>query len=71
MGMKHEKHDPASLVRLLKWIQKITPGGVYIFAGTPSHWRTRDGDADADVAFDEVWQNVDCVSDADIPESNF
>jgi len=62
MGMAHEKHDVESLIRLLEWIKDTTPQGAYIFAGSPSHWRTRDGDCDADPNFDRVWQKVDCVS---------
>jgi hypothetical protein len=61
MGMKHEKHDPVSLVRLLRWIKGASAESAYIFAGCPSHWRTRDGDCDANPAFDQVWQNVDSV----------
>jgi hypothetical protein len=61
MGMGHENHDAASLVRLLKWMKDVSPRGAYIYAGSPSHWRTRDGDCDEDPAFDEVWRNVDCV----------
>lgn len=60
--MKHEKHNPLALVRLLRWIHEVSTEGAYIFAGCPSHWRTRDGDCDADPAFDQVWQNVDSVS---------
>ncbi|KAH8082638.1 hypothetical protein HD553DRAFT_62746 [Filobasidium floriforme] len=62
MGMKHEKHDPVSLVRLLRWIKEASAESAYIFAGCPSHWRTRDGDCDANPAFDQVWQNVDSMS---------
>jgi len=62
MGMAHEKHDAPSLARLLEWIKDTTPQGAYIFAGSPSHWRTRDGDCDADPDFDRVWRKVDCVS---------
>lgn len=62
MGMSHDQHDPASLLRLIKWIKEVTPGGAYIFAGMPSHWRTRDGDADAREEFAELWRNIDCVS---------
>lgn len=66
MGMSQEQHDVASLVRLIKWIKDVTPGGAYVFAGTPSHWRTRDGDCDTDPEFEEVWKVVDGVSDHSI-----
>lgn len=61
MGMSNDNHSPASLVRLLDWIQGAFPNGAYIFAGSPSHWRTRDGDCDDDPAFVEVWRRVQNV----------
>lgn len=62
MGMANDHHSPASLVRLLEWIQTVSISGIYVFAGTPSHWRTRDGDCDPDPAFSEVWRKVQNVS---------
>jgi hypothetical protein len=59
--MSNDNHSPASLVRLLDWIQGTVPNGAYIFAGSPSHWRTRDGDCDHDPAFEEVWRKVQNV----------
>lgn len=56
--MLNDSHSPASLVRLLEWIQAMASTGMYIFAGTPSHWRTRDGDCDPDPTFSEVWRRV-------------
>lgn len=60
--MSNDQHSPASLVRLLEWIQALSPNGIYIFAGSPSHWRTRDGDCDPDPNFSEVWRRVQNVS---------
>lgn len=62
MGMSNDQHSPASLVRLLEWIQALKPNGIHIFAGSPSHWRTRDGDCDPDSNFSEVWRRVQNVS---------
>ncbi len=62
MGFAHDQHDPVSLLRLIEWIRNVTPGGAYIFAGVPSHWRDGEGDADHNKKFFEVWQTVDCVS---------
>ncbi|KAJ9126229.1 hypothetical protein QFC24_001953 [Naganishia onofrii] len=62
MGMANDHHSPASLVRLMEWIQTVSPSGIYVFAGTPSHWRTRDGDCDPDPAFSEVWRKVQNIS---------
>ncbi|KAI5452587.1 hypothetical protein NCC49_000748 [Naganishia albida] len=62
MGMSNDHHSPASLVRLLEWIQALKPNGIHIFAGSPSHWRTRDGDCDPDSNFSEVWRRVQNIS---------
>ncbi|KAJ9101649.1 hypothetical protein QFC20_005181 [Naganishia adeliensis] len=62
MGMANDNHSPASLVRLLEWIQAIAPNGLHVFAGSPSHWRTRDGDCDPDPNFSEVWRRVQNIS---------
>lgn len=62
MGMSNDAHDVESLIRLVRWIKQVTPGGAYVFAGTPSHWRTRDGDCDTRPEFDALWAEVDCVS---------
>jgi hypothetical protein len=62
MGFANDQHDPASLLSLIEWIRTVTPGGAYIFAGVPSHWRDSEEDADSDERFFEVWQAVDCVS---------
>jgi hypothetical protein len=35
----------------------MTPGGVYLIAGTPAHWRTSSGDADRNAEFVKVWLN--------------
>lgn len=59
--MANDEHSPTSLVRLLEWIQAIAPNGMHVFAGSPSHWRTRDGDCDPDPNFSEVWRRVQNV----------
>ena len=40
-----------------------TPGGAYIIAGVPAHWRTSTGDADRNPEFVNVWLNeFDAIS---------
>lgn len=67
MGMSNDAHDVDSLIRLVRWIKQVTPGGAYVFAGTPSHWRTKDGDCDTRPEFDALWAEVDCVSPFSAP----
>ena len=37
------------------FFQSFTPGGVYLMAGTPGHWRTSTSDADRNPEFVQVW----------------
>jgi hypothetical protein len=62
MGFASDNHDPTSLLRLVAFLRSTTPGGAYIFAGAPSHWREGEGDADPDGRFHQLWRAVDCVS---------
>jgi hypothetical protein len=62
MGFASDQHDPTSLLRLVAFLRSTTPGGAYIFAGAPSHWREGEGDADPDGRFHQLWRAVDCVS---------
>ncbi|TFK37396.1 hypothetical protein BDQ12DRAFT_750835, partial [Crucibulum laeve] len=62
-GFDGRGHTP-SLVRLItKFFRDSTPGGAYIMAGTPAHWRTAESDADRNAGFLDVWLNeVDAIS---------
>ncbi|KAF8236974.1 hypothetical protein L208DRAFT_1432071 [Tricholoma matsutake] len=57
-GFAGSGHTPAMLRSITHFFRFNTPGGnggVYLVGGTPNHWRTADGDADADPGFREVW----------------
>ncbi|KAI0248087.1 hypothetical protein BJV78DRAFT_1285053 [Lactifluus subvellereus] len=44
-------------------LPKFNPGGVYLVAGTPAHWRTSDSDADSNPEFVPAWmQSFDALS---------
>ena len=48
---------------IAQFFRNNTPGGVYIMAGTPTHWRKGEGDADRNPDFLEVWLNeFDAIS---------
>lgn len=54
-GFDERGHTPALVRSITNYIRTVTPGGAYIIAGTPAHWRTAEGDADRNPAFLEVW----------------
>lgn len=48
---------------ITSYIRNVTPGGAYIVAGTPAHWRTAESDADRNPEFLDVWLNeFDAIS---------
>lgn len=48
---------------LTSFFRNSTPGGVYLVAGTPAHWRTSDSDADPNPEFVTAWmQSFDAIS---------
>jgi hypothetical protein len=48
---------------ITQFFRNNTPGGVYIMGGTPTHWRTGEGDADRNSEFIQVWLNeFDAIS---------
>ncbi|XP_006454960.1 hypothetical protein AGABI2DRAFT_114730 [Agaricus bisporus var. bisporus H97] len=62
-GFDGAGHSPALLRAIVAHFRTITPGGVYVMAGTPSQWRTSEGDADCNPEFLDVWLNdFDAIS---------
>ncbi|KAJ2933265.1 hypothetical protein H1R20_g3825, partial [Candolleomyces eurysporus] len=62
-GFEHAGHTPALVRNIAQFFRNATPGGVYLMAGTPTHWRTGDGDADRNPEFIDVWLNeFDAIS---------
>ena len=48
-------HTPEVVRKITTFFHPFTPGGVYLVAGTPGHWRTSTPDADLDPRFVQVW----------------
>ncbi|KAI0757455.1 hypothetical protein C8Q80DRAFT_1090899 [Daedaleopsis nitida] len=62
-GMSDAHHSPATVRALARFIRDNTPGGAYIMAGVPAHWRTSVMDADPDPEFVRVWmEEFDAIS---------
>ncbi|KAK0245191.1 hypothetical protein EDD85DRAFT_917433 [Armillaria nabsnona] len=62
-GFAEARHTPDLLRAITNSIRNLTPGGAYLMAGTPTHWRTSESDADPDPEFLNVWLNeFDAIS---------
>lgn len=62
-GFADSKHDPATVRAITAFFRNNTPGGAYIMAGTPAHWRTSVSDADPNPDFVNVWlEEFDAIS---------
>ncbi|KAI0935767.1 hypothetical protein AcV5_004092 [Taiwanofungus camphoratus] len=62
-GFADSRHDPATVRAITAFIRNNTPGGAYIMAGTPAHWRTSVSDADTNPEFVNVWlEEFDAIS---------
>ena len=62
-GFQDSRHNPSTVQAITTFFHDTTPGGVYLVAGTPAHWRTSTGDADPNPEFVNVWLNeFDAIS---------
>ncbi|KAG6901998.1 hypothetical protein C0995_005798 [Termitomyces sp. Mi166 len=62
-GFENAGHTPALVRAITIYIRNVTPGGAYIMAGAPAHWRTATSDADRNPDFLDVWLNdFDAIS---------
>ncbi|KZT09069.1 uncharacterized protein LAESUDRAFT_675671 [Laetiporus sulphureus 93-53] len=62
-GFADSGHDPAVVRAITTFVRNNTPGGAYIMAGTPAHWRTSVSDADTNPEFVKVWlEAFDAIS---------
>lgn len=62
-GFNGKKHNPETVLSVVQFLRKMTPGGAYILAGIPSHWSHSSGNADPDPRFRELFMNeFDCLS---------
>ena len=57
-GFNGRNHTPDLVRTITDFFRSNTPGGVYLVAGTPGHWRTSSSDADKNPGFLQVW--TDC-----------
>ncbi|KII86310.1 hypothetical protein PLICRDRAFT_285092 [Plicaturopsis crispa FD-325 SS-3] len=56
-GFADRNHTPESVRAITNFIRNVTPGGVYLMAGVPAHWRTSTSDADPNPEFLDIWLN--------------
>lgn len=62
-GFDNANHTPSIVRAITSFFRSATPGGAYIIAGTPAHWRTSESDADRNPEFVDVWLNeFDAIS---------
>ncbi|KAF8878452.1 hypothetical protein BD779DRAFT_1628560, partial [Infundibulicybe gibba] len=62
-GFDNAGHTPALLRSITAYFRSMTPGGIYLMAGTPAHWRTAESDADRNPELLDVWLNeFDAIS---------
>ncbi|KAJ3781821.1 hypothetical protein GGU10DRAFT_365460 [Lentinula aff. detonsa] len=62
-GFDKRKDTPELVREVTRFVRDVTPGGVYIMAGTATHWRRSTEDADRNPAFLDVWlQEFDAIS---------
>ncbi|KAI0271693.1 hypothetical protein BC834DRAFT_841249 [Gloeopeniophorella convolvens] len=63
LGFEHTQHTTAQLRALTSFLRRATPGGAYIMAGTPAHWRSSQMDADKNPEFVPTWMECfDAIS---------
>ncbi|TBU26339.1 hypothetical protein BD311DRAFT_667689 [Dichomitus squalens] len=62
-GMSDAHHSPETVRAVTRFIRDNTPGGAYIMAGVPAHWRTSVADADPNPEFVRVYmEEFDAIS---------
>lgn len=62
-GFNHRNHSPQVVRSIVNFFRSSTPGGAYLMAGVPGHWRTSTSDSDRDPEFLRVWtEEFDALS---------
>ncbi|KAG6328895.1 hypothetical protein ID866_10194 [Astraeus odoratus] len=62
-GFNGRNHTPDLVRSIGAFFRSATPGGVYLMAGGPGHWRLSVGDADRNPDFVRMWTEVfDAIS---------
>ncbi|KAI0367007.1 hypothetical protein BV20DRAFT_611012 [Pilatotrama ljubarskyi] len=54
-SLSDAQHSPSMVRAVARFMRDNTPGGAYIVAGVPAHWRTSAMDVDPDPEFMRVW----------------
>ncbi|KAI6020949.1 hypothetical protein BKA83DRAFT_4126838 [Pisolithus microcarpus] len=62
-GFNDRNHTPELVRSIGAFFRSNTPGGIYLMAGVPGHWRTSTSDADRNPGFVSMWTEVfDAIS---------
>ncbi|KAI6113783.1 hypothetical protein EDD16DRAFT_1483793, partial [Pisolithus croceorrhizus] len=62
-GFNDRNHTPELVRSIAAFFRSSTPGGIYLMAGVPGHWRTSTSDADRNPGFVNMWTEVfDAIS---------
>ncbi|KAH9994464.1 hypothetical protein BJV77DRAFT_994946 [Russula vinacea] len=62
-GFNDRNHTPEQVRAVTSFLRNSTPGGAYLMAGTPAHWRTSESDADRNPEFVKTWMECfDAIS---------
>jgi hypothetical protein len=62
-GFNNRNHSPEVVRSIANFFRSSTPGGAYLMAGVPGHWRTSTSDSDRNPEFLRVWtEEFDALS---------
>ncbi|KAJ3777958.1 hypothetical protein FB446DRAFT_62095 [Lentinula raphanica] len=62
-GFSRTRYHPDTVRNIVFFLRASTPGGVYIIAGVPTHWRTGGGDCDPNPEYPKLWLELfDAIS---------
>ncbi|KDQ52956.1 hypothetical protein JAAARDRAFT_39673 [Jaapia argillacea MUCL 33604] len=62
-GFEGRGYPPSMVRAITSHLRNVTPGGAYLIAGVPAHWRTSVSDADPDPEWVNVWvEEFDALS---------
>ncbi|KAG1830038.1 hypothetical protein EV424DRAFT_1584185 [Suillus variegatus] len=62
-GFNERNHSPEVVRSITNFFRSSTPGGAYLMAGVPGHWRTSTSDSDPNPDFLRVWtEEFDALS---------